>query len=327
MDRLIASNSVPMAQADTAPTTGTPQGATDGNAASNIPATRWPSYQYNAIQEELIAVLTAAAVTPDRTNNAQIVTAIKSLIQFSGPVVGSVRNLAMSVSAASASATLTANEIVVGTALGGSKKILAGFSETINLSTTGAGGMDIGAAPVSGFVALYAIYNPTTATSALLATNATSAAAPNVYGGANMPSGYTASALVSVWPTNASSLLVAGVQYDRSVSLTNIQALQTSTQASSLAALSISSCVPKNAKNISGTAVIGSTSASTNVTNIAGSSTGIGLIVISNGSSASSSTQGPYSKVPLITPQTIYYSATASAGTMNYTLNITGYDF
>ncbi|MBB6320600.1 hypothetical protein [Paraburkholderia tropica] len=79
MDRLIASNSVPMAQADTAPTTGTPQGATDGNPASNIPATRWPSYQYNAIQEELIAVLTAGGVTPDRTNNGQIAAAIKAL--------------------------------------------------------------------------------------------------------------------------------------------------------------------------------------------------------------------------------------------------------
>ncbi|WP_321968830.1 glycine-rich domain-containing protein [Paraburkholderia tropica] len=79
MDRLIASNSVPMAQADTAPTTGTPQGATDGNPASNVPATRWPSYQYNAIQEELIAILTAAGVTPDRTNNGQIAAAIKAL--------------------------------------------------------------------------------------------------------------------------------------------------------------------------------------------------------------------------------------------------------
>ncbi|WP_321904379.1 hypothetical protein [Paraburkholderia tropica] len=79
MDRLIAANSVPAAQADTAPTSGTPQYATDGNPASNIVATRWPSYQYNAIQEELIAILTAAGITPDRTNNAQIAAAIKAL--------------------------------------------------------------------------------------------------------------------------------------------------------------------------------------------------------------------------------------------------------
>ncbi|MEK7909010.1 hypothetical protein AACG96_13985, partial [Burkholderia multivorans] len=81
MDRLIAANSVPMAQADTAPLTGTPQGATDGNPAANIPATRWPSYQYNAIQEELIGILTAAGISPDRTNNSQIASAIKRLVQ------------------------------------------------------------------------------------------------------------------------------------------------------------------------------------------------------------------------------------------------------
>ncbi|MBY4669581.1 hypothetical protein K6W12_02915 [Burkholderia multivorans] len=81
MDRLIAANSVPMAQADTAPISGTPQGATDGNPAANIPATRWPSYQYNAIQEELIAILTAAGITPDRNNNSQIASAIKRLGQ------------------------------------------------------------------------------------------------------------------------------------------------------------------------------------------------------------------------------------------------------
>ncbi|WP_146122619.1 hypothetical protein [Burkholderia multivorans] len=81
MDRLIAANSVPMAQADTAPISGTPQGATDGNPAANIPATRWPSYQYNAIQEELIAILTAAGITPDRNNNSQIAAAIKRLGQ------------------------------------------------------------------------------------------------------------------------------------------------------------------------------------------------------------------------------------------------------
>jgi hypothetical protein len=77
-------------------------------------------------------------------------------------------------------------------------------NKTVNLATTGAGGMDSGAAPNNGFVAIYAIYNPTTGASALLARNATAAAQPTVYGGANMPAGYTASALISVWPTNAS---------------------------------------------------------------------------------------------------------------------------
>lgn len=274
-------------------------------------------------------------ITGDGTNIAQpaesvavatSTTQVPQMGQVAG-VVGGTRNFAMSVTAASASATLTADEIIVETALGGVRYCLPSFSKTINLATTGAGGMDTGAAPVSGFIAIYAIYNPTTGTAALLATNATSAAAPNVYGGANMPSGYTASALVSVWPTNSSSQLLAGIQYDRSVSLVNVQAMTTATQQSSLTSLSIAACVPKNAKSVSGTVVIGSTSASVNVANLSAASASIGLVVISNGLSTAGSTQVPYSKLQIITPQTIYYLATASAGTMTFTLNVTGYDF
>jgi hypothetical protein len=81
MDRLIAPNTVVAGQADTAPATGTPGYATDGNPATGVPATLWPSYQYNAIQEELIAILVAAGITPDRTSTSQIVAAIKRLVQ------------------------------------------------------------------------------------------------------------------------------------------------------------------------------------------------------------------------------------------------------
>lgn len=51
--------------------------------------------------------------------------------------------------------------------------------------------MYTGAAPASGYVAIYAICNPSTGVSALLGVNAAAAAAPQVYGGANMPAGYT----------------------------------------------------------------------------------------------------------------------------------------
>lgn len=81
MDRLIAQYTVPVGSGDTAPATGTPGQATSGNPATNTPATRLPAYAWNAIQEELIAVLTAAGIVPDRTNNAQIATAIRRLVQ------------------------------------------------------------------------------------------------------------------------------------------------------------------------------------------------------------------------------------------------------
>lgn len=77
MDRIIADNSVPFAGRDIAPITGTPQYATSGNPATNTPATTFPAYAWNAIQEEILAVITAAGIAFDRANNAQLLAAIR----------------------------------------------------------------------------------------------------------------------------------------------------------------------------------------------------------------------------------------------------------
>lgn len=79
MDRLIASNTVDAAHADTAPASGTPGFATDGNPATGVPASLWPAYQYNAFQEELIAVIEAAGLAPDKTSTTQVLAAIRAL--------------------------------------------------------------------------------------------------------------------------------------------------------------------------------------------------------------------------------------------------------
>ena len=243
-------------------------------------------------------------------------------------VVGSVRNLVMSVAAASASATLTADEIVVETALGGVRCCLPSFNQTINLATTGAGGMDTGSAPVSGYVALYAIYNPTTQTAALLAKNATSAVQPNVYGGANMPVGYTASGLISVWPTNGSGQFIVGTQNDRKFIMAISTALSTSTQAPSLTSLSISASVPLNAKRIYG---------STNVGNGGASGTSAATLVASTAAQIGPQWNQTWLQpgqlvqnflLDLTTPQILYYtwSLTPSmSGT--YAIYIHGYEF
>jgi len=93
----------------------------------------------------------------------------------------------MILSAAAFQATFTADEIVVGSALGGAAHKIGSFNPLMNLGATGAGGMDTGTPPASGYVALYAIYNPTSGAAALLATNATTSVAPTIYGGAHMP--------------------------------------------------------------------------------------------------------------------------------------------
>ncbi|NOK41657.1 phage tail protein [Burkholderia thailandensis] len=234
----------------------------------------------------------------------------------------------MSVGTAGASATLTADEIIVESALGGAAYKLANFNKTINLATTGAGGMDTGSAPVSGYVALYAIYNPTTGASALLARNATSAVQPNVYGGANMPSGYTASALVSVWPTNGSGQFVAGVQIDRQVAIPALTVLSSSTTQASVTSLTISSAVPPNARKVSGTIGVSSTSSTPNTSlSLYASSAGVGIQGVNTSVGAAGGNSVGYKDLLISVSQTIYYTATSSAGTPSFTATVSGYEF
>lgn len=242
-------------------------------------------------------------------------------------VVGSARNVVMSVTAASATATLTADEIIVETALGGLKYQLSNFSKTINLSTTGAGGMDTGTAPVSGYVALYVILNTTTGTSALLATNATSAKATEVYSGANMPSGYTASALISIWPTNASGQFAVGYQIDRDITTINLSALSTTSTQATLTSLSIASCVPLNAKKVKlSMGALQNTAASGVGLNVGASSSSVGLFGISAVATSGMASQNSFYKLSLVTPQVIYWQ-TQNATSGTYSIGVNGYSF
>ncbi|MDN7413487.1 hypothetical protein QZM42_33720 [Burkholderia vietnamiensis] len=282
-----------------------------------------------AVLGQFIVDLTGQDAVDDGTT-ATLLANLKMAVQAqSAAVVGQARNLSMSVTTAASTATLNADEIVVGTALGGQKYLLKQFSKTINLAAAGAGGMDTGAAPASGFVALYAIYNPTTGASALLATNATASIAPNVYGGANMPPGYSASALVSVWPTDGSGRLVAGFQRDREIFGSYGTILTTSVQQASLTPLSISAFVPPNAKTMSGDGSISSTSAGSGDLFLAGAvGSNIGLKHITQAALTANISQiGVYSYIPIIEQQKIYYKATVSAGTMTASIYISSYTF
>jgi len=253
-------------------------------------------------------------------------TASQHAVQMSqaAGVAGSVRNLVMSVTAASATATLTADEIIVETALGGVRYCLPSFSKSINLGTTGAGGMDTGSAPTSGYVALYAIYNPTTQTAALLATNAATKQ-NSVYSGANMPAGYTASALVSVWKTNASGQFIPATQRDRKISFASTTLLSTSTTASTATALSIATVVPPNAVTIGG--IIGAVSSSGGSATLAylGSDANMsGEVGVYGGATAAAAYAANY-EVDLATSQTVYYIATNTAGTPTFSYAASSY--
>lgn len=60
---------------------------TEGNPSTGAVATTVTADWCNAVQEEIIAVLTAAGITPAKANNGQLVAAIQSLISGGGVAV------------------------------------------------------------------------------------------------------------------------------------------------------------------------------------------------------------------------------------------------
>ncbi|AOK62011.1 hypothetical protein WM29_23060 [Burkholderia ubonensis] len=280
-----------------------------------------------SVLAQFIVDLTGQDAIDDGTTTTLLAN-LKTAVQAqSAAVVGHARNLAMSVTAASATATLTADEIVVGTALGGKKYVLGAFNQTINLATTGAGGMDTGAAPAPGYVGLYAGYNPVTGARTLFARNATSTVLGSVYGGANAPAGITATALVSVWPTNSSGQFVVGAQTERSVKTGLVTVLATNSIQSSYIALNISSAVPKNAITCSGYISYGSSAASMGTMNFAADATGTGAVAVGGYSNGSGSVYAPFADTPINIPQTAYYNNSSASGTPTFGAAINGYKF
>jgi hypothetical protein len=244
-------------------------------------------------------------------------TAISGLGSIGMPlIIGSIRNGKMSVTAASSTGTFTADELIVETALGGTAYKIASYSQTVNLATTGAGGMDTGSPPANSFVSLYAIYNPTTTTASILAC-AVAISSGAVYSGANMPTGYTASALLTTVPTNASSQFPILYAYNGKVSYPKVNALNiTASVPTTWTSVGLSNSVgmvPATAISISGSAgdptaaqngavALASDANGTNELDIAiaGTSSGIGSFL----------TGAPFSDLPLITAQTLYYKST-----------------
>jgi hypothetical protein len=240
--------------------------------------------------------------------------------------VGAARNLSMNVTTASATATMTAEEIVVGSALGGLKYTLASFNKTINLATTGAGGMDTGTAPVSGWIAIYAIYNPTTGTSALLATNATSVSAPEVYGGANRPAGYTASALVSVWNTNGSGQFVVAVQLGRCIDYPPRTEITISTATSGFTQSGTIADIPLNARFVNGSVTFSASTTGNPSLSVAADASGSGtkqhLFQGAAGNYGNS-----FSSLKLTVARAIFFALNLGGATGTATYFLTGYEF
>ncbi|WP_371355602.1 hypothetical protein ACA087_00835 [Pseudomonas chlororaphis] len=266
-----------------------------------------------------------------RLNPLQVGSAVGSMdavqlsqgqVMFAGPI-GTASNLKMSVSIASVTATVTADEIVVGASLGGQTYKLSGYSKVIDISTVGAGGRDTGPG-ISGYVAIYAIYNPTSQISNILAVNATSIVAPVVYGGSNMPAGYTASALLTVVPTNASGQFLALDVRNRDIYIPIVQIFNATTILTN-SSVSISAAVPQNAVSISGELAINiAVAASVQIILKADSGT-VGQQALTYTLGASQALLTNYANVPVRTPQTVIATTSTTAGTPTFAMFISSY--
>ncbi len=327
-------------------------GFTRGNPQTGTPATDLDDDYFDMLQEELCGVVEASGASLEKGRNDQLLTALRALLlsrknpfgdiksdgtvktalenlqlreSFTG-VVGQAVNQKMSVATASASATFTADQVIVGESLSGKQYRLSSVNKTINLTTTGAGGMDTGSAPASGWVAIYLIYNPTTDTSALLAQDVTSIIAPTVYGGANMPAGYTASALVSVWGTTSGALLKIGYQRGRKFATQRVDVLSTSSNPGGYTPISLTNAIPKNAATCTGYVFCntgegdGYAAAS-----IASDTQDVGYFQAYAGLSRSTGVDFYY-ELLIQNPQTIYYTFTwTTSSVSSLTVGVSGY--
>lgn len=247
-----------------------------------------------------------------------------------GGTVGESRNSRMR-TGASPTGTYAADEIIVGTSVGGALRRLSNVSESINLGITGAGGMDVGAPPVTGFVALYVIFNPTTSDVALLATNCTSVSPTETYTKANMPAGYTYSALAAVLRV-ASSAFSSQVMRGRSVSQDPVLVLNGSTTPRATPfALSIASAVPLNAISCGGSISINGSGAGPGLLIAVGSAVNMEgqHQATLNGSQTSPAISCSFANLLTLpaTPQSIHYIASASAGAIVVNITISSYEF
>jgi hypothetical protein len=266
-------------------------------------------------------------VSGDGTNivqsaeNVALATTTTNALQFQQltGIIGTSRGVSANQTTAAAALLVAITEVQMQTALGqnGALKYTTGsFSLTLNVANTGVNGMDFAGAPASGFVGVYAIFNPTTFTTALLGVNAGTGALPEIYANGGMPAGYTASALLFVVPTTAASLIDVCTVRDRR---TNIAAKQIFSTSSAVSTPTITNnlAVPPNAKRCSGFMQVGNTAASSvNITLYANISS-VGPKVLASTLNASS-IAAPFENLELTVAQRTYYTGTTSGGTATF---------
>jgi hypothetical protein len=255
---------------------------------------------------------------------ATVATHAPQYSQLTG-VVGISRGVTATQTAAAATLAVTAVEIEVASVIiGGLKATVTNLNVTFNGATTGANGMDTGTIPASGFLAIYAIYNPTTQTAAVLGVNATPGILNETYTGANMPAGFTMSALMFVVPTTAANLIgICMVRGRRTLVVQTPMFSVTATQASPVIANNVG--VPLNAKRCSGFIQIGNSGTGSTSMALFANSSGVGGKTLASSLNASS-VAAVFEDLEISTPQRVFYTATNSGGSPTFSASMSSWE-
>jgi hypothetical protein len=210
-------------------------------------------------------------------------------------------------------AAWTAKELIAETSLGGIAYKGASLTLNFNGAGTGAGGMDTGAMPTAADLSIYAIYNPTTNTWNTLGCAGSTSNGP-IYGGAHMPAGYAASALIWTGVTNGGNF-IGFFQVGRHIDFTATTVLSGGTSTSA-ASVSLAACVPANAILVGGNL------------QATGTITGVQLGAIAAltlGNKLFSQESAPWENMPMVTAQTLWYVTTGGAPSV--TISCGNYNF
>lgn len=200
-----------------------------------------------------------------------------------------------------------ADEIVVKSALGGNGKTLSNYNVTLDISANGAGGADVGTISPNTWVYIYAIAK-TDGTSSILAT--TSGDGATVYGGTNMPDGYSLSSLIGAFKTDDATHVPIFSQHGRTVYFPELNVLSNGTQ-TEYSVVDMSSIIPKNALSWEGN--VFAFSGGDICANFAADASGTGgtSLIVSFGPKSDSRPVLRQANnritLPVVSPQTAYY--------------------